>query len=364
MVRYSHRKQIRWPVTMPDGTAVHIEKRHWGEGRVKKSHLHYRLINNVLEEMEKEIEGICFSFMAKGMEPTPKKVRQAYKDRNLSTLPVSAFKAFLKTKKHNSTQQYINVRDRLSEIEELAWGDLDDFFPEKFYRESWVSSTRAHNLGLLKEFLDFATAKGWNNNLNYKTWKESVISYPQASLNIREIATLYNAKVSEFNQIGKDLFLWLIFSGMRYGETLREYYIEDDILIFHREKGRGRQYHRIKINSIMEEIMSRYEGMPIIKTNKTANKKIRAACFEAGIDSMTEVRTGLKPKYQAITTHTGRRTFTTLARTFGIATEDIQRVLDHSQTSTTAGYDQSGAEIGFKVMTQFETKIIPLIKQA
>lgn len=362
MVRYSHASQVvRLKATMPDGTALRIPRDAWNGRRVKKTFPYHRLINSRLDEIEQQIENICFSLLAKGFSPVPDKVKQLYSEQGESMDPIKAYKAFIKHKglSYESAGQYRTVLGRLEEMKP-SWATFDEFFPDIFPRPTWGINTKSHYLSLIQEYLRFCKAKGWISNDLFEVWKMKWVKYPKPVFTIDEIQTLYDSPVS----LGRDLMLWCIFSGMRHGETLREMYLEGDIVIFHREKGRHKKFHRVKMNSILMEIWERYNGTPAVPKIGEAIAKIREACQIAGINGLTETKEGLKPKHEVVTTHTGRRTFATIARGVGIPTADVQRVFDHASLATTQVYDQSGAEIGFRVMDTIETKIIQLIKQA
>lgn len=359
---------------MTKGVSIKIEPKHWDadHNRVRKSFPFYRQINTKLDEIEEQIEAICYRVMARGAEPNPRRVKSLYLEAGETASPIEAFRAFIKRKAKTTTnlKKHNATLSRLIEIGDIDWMDFTEDFPERFTRDTWHRNTLSQYLDLIVEFLEWSSIKQWYSGKDHLLWDTKIIKYKKSVLELDEIATIINMNISPTLEPGRDLLIWCIFSGMRFGETLSENILQGEYLLFKREKGVVNQYHRIKMNSILSELWDKYGSAPRISDNTVnkdyenskANTMIREVCRLAGLTDLVEVRQGLLPKWQTITTHTGRRTFTTMARRVGISSAEIGRVLDHANTATTEGYDQSGAEMGYKVMDEIETKIITMLR--
>ena len=102
---------------------------------------------------------------------------------------------------------------------------------------------------------------------------------------------------------------------------------------------------RIPLNNLALEILNKYDVFPRISTQKY-NEYIKEVCKLASIDdiiTITKYRGAEKieyafPKYELISSHTGRRTFCTLSLQKGMRPETVMKITGHKNYSTFKKY--------------------------
>jgi integrase len=117
----------------------------------------------------------------------------------------------------------------------------------------------------------------------------------------------------------------------RCKKLTRENIKGDIISIFVQKTGK---YLKVPLNDYSLELLQKYDfKLPVI-TNQKTNEHLKTICKLAGINTMVmttkfkgvEVIREIKPKYELIVTHTGRRTFITLSLERGMAPELIMEI--------------------------------------
>lgn len=145
-------------------------------------------------------------------------------------------------------------------------------------------------------------------------------------------------------QTVKDMFIFSCTTGLRYSDiaALQRSNIINDVITVVTEK--TDHLLKINLNRFSREIIEKHKlfppkkgkALPVI-SNQKCNEYIKELCQLAGIDSLVTIayRKGnktfkeLKPKYAAITFHSGRRTFVSLALKLGATPEEVKRITGH-----------------------------------
>ncbi len=108
--------------------------------------------------------------------------------------------------------------------------------------------------------------------------------------------------------------------------------VKDDIISIFVQK--TSKTLKVPLNDYSLELMQKYDfKLPVI-TNQKTNEQLKKICKIAGINTMVmttkfkgvEVIREIKPKFELITTHTGRRTFITLSLERGMTPELIMEI--------------------------------------
>jgi integrase len=209
----------------------------------------------------------------------------------------------------------------------------------------------------IKNFLTWALKRNYPVNPVYKTWEiisreyDDVITFTE-----EELIKLLNHTFSKpYIQIAIDYLLIECFCGQRVSDIKRFDVkdLQDDTWTFTRYKGR-----RLSANSKASLrfvgyirtayiLLSKYNfRMPNIDEQRI-NDLVKEGCKEVGINEYTyqDRWSGNKliridgPKYEFISTHTGRRTFITLALSRGIPHKIVMDLTGITNIKTLKKYE-------------------------
>ena len=146
----------------------------------------------------------------------------------------------------------------------------------------------------------------------------------------------------------KDLFMVLIYTGLRFGDGVRisNRWVSNGMLHIHTQK--TDEKITIPLHPNLKEILEKYEYnlFSLAVSNQKFNKYVKELCEDAGINADVEVikyQHGIRkyhilPKYKLIASHTGRRTFITNSILAGIPLSVIQRITGHKKLVTLQKY--------------------------
>ena len=178
----------------------------------------------------------------------------------------------------------------------------------------------------------------------YSLKKEKVTT---VFLTTEEVNKIYELKLQKENGLVRDLFIIGCLTGLRYSDfsTLLGKNISGNVII---KKTRKTGVHvEVPIHPIVREIINKYDGFPPYQdTQQNFNSVIKTICKRAGIiDKVFIERTRAGkverlsvPRYEMISSHTGRRTFATNAYLAGIPVARIMLVTGHSTEDAFFGY--------------------------
>jgi len=246
-----------------------------------------------------------------------------------------------------------HVKLDLNSFDEYIWKSLLSYFIEKENKrgERLTNSTINKYLKCLKQFLRYASKMElFPNVARLDEWKglQTVQSF-KIALKEEEVEQLIALDLSDNPRLDKvrDLFLLEVFTGQRYSDVEkvldRKHYDGNSIKIYQQKTGELVSIPRhTKLEKHLDVLLDKYPaGFPSISHQKF-NDYLKDVCKEVGFDQIHQwVRLFGKDKvtehnfrYNLVTTHTGRRTFCTLALKKGINPELIMRVTGHKK------YDQ------------------------
>ena len=238
------------------------------------------------------------------------------------------------------------------------------------------NSTIAKQLGFLKWFLRWATARGYNRNTTYETFSPRLrqVPPPVVFLDWDELMTVlrfdvppsgtevtlttyegitYTKTVEDAPAIEKtrDIFCLCAFTSLRYSDAqrLRLADIVDDKMTITTVKTADRL--TIELNKYSREILERWKGkcgvyaLPRM-SNQRANGYLKTLCELCGLNkpiTRTYYRGAervdeVEPKWAAVSTHAGRRTFVCNALMMGIPAETVMKWTGHSDYKSMRPY--------------------------
>ena len=191
----------------------------------------------------------------------------------------------------------------------------------------------------LKTFLRWAKRRGHEVPAIFETWKTPKYQPEPITLSIAELEKLESAPLTGNLAIARDYLVFECRTGQRISDVKR-FNLKDfngQSWTFYPRKGNrlGKKKVTVHFTGYCEKalsILQKYNfQMPALSEQKI-NKNIKEACKQAGINTLTEVfRTAQNkririagPKYEFISTHTGRKTFITIALQFMSPTSVMQ----------------------------------------
>lgn len=226
---------------------------------------------------------------------------------------------------------------------------------------------------LLKWFLAWADKKDYIKCKEYYNFKPNlrVVTDKQIIfLNMEELMKVYNLVFPDDKRYldrARDLFCFECFTSLRYSDIAkleRVDIVNDKITVVTKKTG---DTVNIELNKYSKAILYKYKDdpkpLPII-TNQKLNKYIKEVCFIAEINEPiktvyykgSERIEEIRPKYELIGTHTGRRTFISNALSLGIPPAVVMAWTGHSDYKAMQPYIQIADEAKKKEMNKFNEK--------
>jgi integrase len=206
--------------------------------------------------------------------------------------------------------------------------------------------TSAKQMSTLKTLLNYArTIYKINVNPDYRDYKvaRKDSDFEVITLTNDEFQTLYEFDLSNHKKLAqvRDVFCFSCATGLRYSDLaqLKREHIRDDAIKMTAAKTSQRL--EIPLNRFSAAILKKYETMhrplPIISNQKT-NDYLKELCELAEINTPVEIvreygikkETNIYKKFELISIHTGRKTFTTLSLEKGIAAQEVMAITGHT----------------------------------
>ncbi len=251
-------------------------------------------------------------------------------------------------------------------------GDREDYDADDLV--GIKNSTIEKKLGYLRWFLNWATDKGYNANMAYKTFKPTLKSTQKKVIYLikEELARIRDYEIPEdksYLEAVRDVFFFCCFSGLRHSDVynLRRNDVKGD----HIEVTTVKTADSISIdlNKVTRELLDKYKDfdfpgnkvLPVIK-NQPMNRGLKELCKLAGIDEEIRITTykgnqridEIKKKHELVGTHTGRRTFIVNALSRGIAPNVVMKWTGHSDYKAMKPYIDIVDSIRAKEMTKMD----------
>ena len=384
-------------------------------------------INNTLRNQRDQMEWTFSFFEVNEINPTPDQVSTKYLERLNGTVPQMPIVEKQKKEKPNAEPNFFEVYDLfLAECgEKNAWtkatfekmeamrvdfqafkknikfADLTESTLTEFVaylRDSKVlktprrkkgeredyddedlvglkNSTIEKKLGYLRWFLNWATDKGYNKNLTYKTFRptlkktqKKVIYLTKQELD--QIRALDLPEEKLYLDPVRDVFLFSCFSGLRHSDSfnLRRNDVKEDHIEVTTMKTADSL--TIELNTRTKAILEKYKdiqfpgnkALPVIQ-NQPMNRDLKELCKLAGINEEIRVTTykgnerkdEIHPKWELIGTHTGRRTFIVNALSLGIPPNVVMKWTGHSDYKAMKPYIDIVDSTKAESMKKFDT---------
>ena len=251
-------------------------------------------------------------------------------------------------------------------------GEREDYDQEDLV--GLKKSTIEKKLGYLRWFLNWATDRGYNTNLDYKKFRPTLKMTQRKVIYLtkEEIARVRELEFSEsqaYLDPIRDVFLFCCFSGLRHSDVnnLRRSDVKDDHIEITTQKTADSL--SIELNKVTKAILEKYKDTPFKDgkalpnyTNQAMNRDIKELCRLAGINEEIRVTTykgnvrtdKIQPKWELVGTHTGRRTFIVNALSLGITPNIVMKWTGHSDYKAMKPYIDIVDSIKASSMTKFD----------
>lgn len=196
----------------------------------------------------------------------------------------------------------------------------------------------------IKTFLNEATERGYNENLEFRKSKFKTTSEETDNvyLSTEELKIIEEKDLSSYPSLEKvrDLFLIGAYTGLRFSDfsqIKQENIIEEKSIIQIRTQ-KTKEKVSIPIHKVVKRILVKYDNaIPKAFTNQIMNKYLKDIAEECEIDTPTELTTTKSgktnkttvPKHKLITTHTARRSFATNCYLADIPSISIMKITGH-----------------------------------
>ena len=236
------------------------------------------------------------------------------------------------------------------------------------------NSTIEKKLGYLRWFLNWATDRGYNTNLDYKKFHPTLKMTQRKVIYLtkEEIARVRDLELSEaqaYLDPIRDIFLFCCFSGLRHSDVniLRRSDVKGDHIEVTTVK--TADSISIELNKVIRDILEKYKDTPFKDnkalpnyTNNAMNRDIKELCKLAGINEEIRVTTykgnvrtdKIQPKWELVGTHTGRRTFIVNALSLGITPNIVMKWTGRSDYKAMKPYIDIVDSIKASEMTKFD----------
>ena len=249
-----------------------------------------------------------------------------------------------------SVKKYKTTATRLKEFSRKYYLDFDTI-DQNFYKKflhflngyGYKPNTIGKYIQVVKTFMQYATENGYNSNLFFQSKKFKTFSETGFSIYLseEEISDLWSLDLSTNNRLEavRDLFIVGCYTGLRYSDfsRLNKSHINDGF--FRIKTLKTEQTVIIPVHPMIEDIMIKYDGLPKAISNQKTNQYLKEiTAMVPSLQNVVEVEqveggqkvTRKVPKYQLVTTHTGRRSFATNLYKKGLMTAfDIMQITGH-----------------------------------
>lgn len=343
-------------------------------------------INDYLSNLSTIIGDIFKSYEVEEVSPTIARVREDFNAKVAGVAPEAeqtsakrfqdAWDAFIEEESRSKDwtvathRKYNAVRNRLKDFRAtLSFDDMEEktlskwveFLQKQPMPDGTVgmkNSTVYKYIQFLRVFLNWATRKGHNTKIDFQSFRPNLKQAHNQPIYItqEEIHLLMDYKAphgQERMEKIRDLFIFCCFSSLRWSDVcqLTRAHIDGDAIVLIQKK--TAQTVRIELNKYTKSILEKYEdahmpgelALPVM-SNQKMNDALKVLFRQAGLDKPI-TRTyfvgnkrvdEVKPLYERVTTHVGRKTFVVIGLSNDISPYTITQWTGHSSLAAMKPY--------------------------
>lgn len=259
----------------------------------------------------------------------------------------------------------------LDDITKEWMGDFEKHLIGKGFSNNYIRKL----LRDIKAFLNWANRLGLSSNTEYRNYRQRyrdetsrIINGNKFALSVEEVKMLENLDLSGriSLQRTRDMFVFCCYTGLRFSDAMKLRWNDVGMNTINVVTKKTNQCIEIPITRQMRDILERYYGRQSdtvfpATSNTSYNAQLHTVGRMAGIDEdwvkikqcgseMTTIR--LK-KYQCLSSHVARRTFSTIALQQGIPTEVIMSITGHTTSRILQNYMKISSKVKRQYMERF-----------
>lgn len=243
-----------------------------------------------------------------------------------------------------------------------TWYSMDIQFSKAYcqarFNEDVSINTVWKELSVIKHWLNTAHELGYNPYLSHRApgWMPKSFEPRNIYLSFAEVQQLYELQdLPDYLQRTVDEFTCAVFSGVRYSDfekifdSSRIQTDPDGFKYFIVDQRKTSYRCNIPVHPVVEEILKKYGGRMNVKSNQKMNQFLHEVCQRVAwgkekvfLDHSRggKVQSIIMEKWQAVTTHTARRSFATNMYLAGVPKYTIMQVTGHKKTTSFDRYIQ------------------------
>ena len=353
-------------------THIKVRNKDWDKAKrqVKKSHRGYIKTNDYLSVMKTRLASIHMDLIVANILPETVIVKEKWKElyslksqndeeentdkeENGFFAQREEFWAFKSGRVSKNTMKgYHSMFKRVQAFventgRETSWDkinlefhqDLEDhlLYDLKYGLNTVGSTTKDY-----KTYLAWANKRGYLLNDHYKSLKKQRATTQILYLTKEEVFQFYLYKFqSDTHTKVRDAFVLSCVTGLRYSDYSRiePCNVVGNHIVMISQK--TREEIRVPITDLAREILNKYRNHISLPCLQRTNKLLKEAAKEAGLNNLRSIqinksigdpKTTQRPINQLITTHLGRKSFTTCLLFEGMSPIEVRRVSHHRDT--------------------------------
>ncbi len=350
-------------------TGEKIEPKFWNtkneRAKESKQFPEYPEFNSRLDVLENGINTAYRRLLNDGVQPNNQLLKK-YLEAELSGKILESdqkslfefIESFIKEseyhKKKSTITVYKTVFKYLKEFAVLQRKSIDfDSIDLDFYNSylkylvhdcDLSSNTVGKHIKTLKTFMNEATERGLNKNMEFRKRKFKVPKEESDAiyLNIEELKKIESIDLSASPHLErtKDLFLIGCYTGLRFSDftQIKPENIDYEKSILQIRTQKTGQRVSIPLHPTVKGILNKYGNeLPKAYVNQVMNKYLKDVASISGLKQMVEttitkggtMQKNSCPKYELVTTHTARRSFATNLYLADVPSISIMKITGH-----------------------------------
>jgi integrase len=354
-------------------TGIKIHPDFWNPKKqfVRSSHPHSKKLNASLKKTRADFENIILNAELQDKQITKDflTLHSKYSGTSQANFGFDFFAVydeFVLSKKSHCAQVSINKYNQVKKHMEgfalkrhfiFSFDSIDFSFYEQFTTylngDAKLFNTSAEKvIKCLKTFLNYCFEKGLHDNVTFKKFKALKDNSDEIiALSVEELAKIENLKnLSPFEIKCRDLFLILCYTGVRFSDLrmINNNRIINGFISITTQKTKDAV--KIPVHKRLSDLLSTYTINGFINLPLVSNPQLNATLKDIGKlaelnDHCFKVRykggtahESEKQKWELLTTHTGRRTFTTLSLFLGMDSESVKKITGHKSDKSFKKY--------------------------
>ena len=242
-------------------------------------------------------------------------------------------------------KEYATAKNKNIDFESITLEFYNSYMAYLTFDSNLSSNTVGKHIKTLKTFLNEATERGYNTNLEFKKKKFKVTREESDAiyLSINELKVMEKIDLSVTPRLDRirDLFLIGCYTGLRFSDFIQikpeNIIIEKSILQIRTQKTGQRV--SIPLHATVIKILNKYDyQLPRPKTNQVMNTYLKEVAslsklkykVETTITKGGVIKKESIEKYKLVTTHTARRSFATNLFLADVPTVSIMKITGHT----------------------------------